>query len=726
MKKGSIEQGVWAIMAALTLHAAAWAQAPTQASAEAALLQMREAHRQGDSSTLTALLPSVRGHALEPLAAYWDMKTRLDEASPAEIRGVLVRYTGSYWEDRLRNDWLLLLGERRDWTTFADELPRFRMNDDPQVKCYAAMLDAVAKRVPPEEAARQVVALWHAQPQADDGCATAAKTLFDGGALKADAVWQRARLATEQGKADVAVQAAGLLNPDWGSLVAEVARNPVKYLDEKITAIRPRTKELVSLAIIGLAQKDAQAAAEEMQRTRWRAQLTEEEKSWVWGAIGRRAAKEQLPEALAYFANGQERWMHADQLAWKARAALRQGQWSAVRDATNAMGERQRKEPVWRYWRARGLQALKQPEAGAEAVTAVASDTVAPSNSAAAQAAPKPLPSNSSGGSAPAAITTPTTAPATPTPPPPTPAALAESQARALYESIAEPTGFYELLAMEALGLPVQTPPVPAPLLPDEIAAANQNLGLQRALAAMRLGLRSEGVREWNYSVALHTPGGMGERALLAAAALACQQQIWDRCISTSERTRSTLDHSQRFPMPLQNAVVARSREVGLDPAYVYGLIRQESRFVTDARSGVGASGLMQVMPATARWTARKIGLSNFKSHQINEQDTNITIGTAYLKLALDDFEGSLPLAAAAYNAGPSRARDWREGTMQPGDVWVENIPFDETRDYVRKVLANTTLYAARMSGRPQSLRARLGQVGPRPADQPEINRDLP
>jgi soluble lytic murein transglycosylase len=358
--------------------------------------------------------------------------------------------------------------------------------------------------------------------------------------------------------------------------------------------------------------------------------------------------------------------MHRDHLAWKARAGLRAGAWGHVRDAIAAMGEAQRSEPVWVYWRARALQALKEPDAIA-----------------------------------------------------------ATAQARTLYESIASPRGFYEQLALEELGRSVTVPPPPVPLTAQETDAAQHNPGLQRALAAIGLGLRSEGVREWNYTVNLHTAGGMSERELLAAAALACANEVCDRCINSSERTREVQDHAQRFPMPHQSTVVKRANEIGLDPAYVYGLIRQESRFVTDARSGVGASGLMQVMPATARWTARKIGMTSFQPQQLSERDTNIAIGTAYLKLALDDFEGSMPMAAAAYNAGPNRPRAWRNGPMLAGEIWAENIPFEETRDYVKKVLANTTNYAALITGQPQSLRARLGVVGPR-TDPTPINRDLP
>jgi soluble lytic murein transglycosylase len=182
--------------------------------------------------------------------------------------------------------------------------------------------------------------------------------------------------------------------------------------------------------------------------------------------------------------------------------------------------------------------------------------------------------------------------------------------------------------------------------------------------------------------------------------------------------------------MPFRDQVVRRSQDIALDPAYVYGLIRQESRFVMDARSVVGASGLMQVMPATAKWTARKLGMTGFTADQITDRDTNIAIGTGYLKLVLDDFQGSMPLAAAAYNAGPSRSRNWRApggtGPDLEGAIWAENVPFSETRDYVKKVLANATVYAAVLTRQPQSLRERLGTVGPRRSAAPDENRDLP
>jgi soluble lytic murein transglycosylase len=179
--------------------------------------------------------------------------------------------------------------------------------------------------------------------------------------------------------------------------------------------------------------------------------------------------------------------------------------------------------------------------------------------------------------------------------------------------------------------------------------------------------------------------------------------------------------------------VQSRAREIGLDPAYVYGLIRQESRFVMDARSGVGASGLMQIMPATARWTAKKIGVP-FTQDMITDRDTNLKLGTQYLRLVLEDFEGSELLAAAAYNAGPSRPRRWREGPVLEAAIWAENVPFNETRDYVKKVLSNAIFYSAllnppngQVAAHAPSLKARLGRmVGPRLAAAPSSNGDLP
>jgi soluble lytic murein transglycosylase len=175
--------------------------------------------------------------------------------------------------------------------------------------------------------------------------------------------------------------------------------------------------------------------------------------------------------------------------------------------------------------------------------------------------------------------------------------------------------------------------------------------------------------------------------------------------------------------MPYRQELEEQSRTLGLDAAWVYGLIRQESRFVFDAKSVVGARGLMQLMPATARWVAKRIGLAH-NAQDVTRADVNIILGTNYLKRVLDEL-GHAVLASAAYNAGPGRARRWRDTRPIEGAVYAETIPLDETRDYVKKVMSNAAWYATLISKQPQSLKARLGTISPAPTGE-VITEDMP
>jgi soluble lytic murein transglycosylase len=289
-----------------------------------------------------------------------------------------------------------------------------------------------------------------------------------------------------------------------------------------------------------------------------------------------------------------------------------------------------------------------------------------------------------------------------------------DEESQALMRSIAGQFHFYGQLANEALG---QLTTVPSPINPalanEEIAEVSRHPGFARALEFYRLGLRMEGNREWNYTLR-----GMTDRQLLAAAQWACSRQILDRCVNTADRTAQDHDFRLRFIQPFAQELRAAATEQGVDPNWVYGLIRQESRFIMDARSVVGASGLMQLMPATARWVARRAGLDNFRIEQVNDLEINLKLGTTYLRNVLDDLDGSALLASAAYNAGPNRPRSWRATLPGPveGALFAELIPFTETRDYVKKVLSNATFYAALNTQQPQSLLQRLGRVAPKAA----------
>ncbi len=285
-------------------------------------------------------------------------------------------------------------------------------------------------------------------------------------------------------------------------------------------------------------------------------------------------------------------------------------------------------------------------------------------------------------------------------------------EAQALYAKIADQFNFYGQLSAEELGRPIVTPAPPALVSEQEMAQARNNLGLRRAVTLFKRGWRGDAVPEWNFALR-----GMTDRQLMAAAELARHEHIYDRVVNTSDKTLKEFDFSQRYIAPFEGRVTAQARQVDVDPAWVYGLIRQESRFIMDAKSVVGASGLMQLMPATARWVAGKIGLTDFKPQHVNDFDTNTKLGTSYLGMVLADVGGSQVLASAGYNAGPGRPMLWRSKLNGPveGAIFAETIPFNETRDYVKNVMSNATYYAAMFTGQPQSLKQRLGQILPQP-----------
>ena len=294
-------------------------------------------------------------------------------------------------------------------------------------------------------------------------------------------------------------------------------------------------------------------------------------------------------------------------------------------------------------------------------------------------------------------------------------AALGEDTgSRAYYLRIAGQTDFYGLLASEELGYVSTMPESVYVPTETEVEAAGKIRGLARSLEMIRLGMRTEGVKEWLFSVRY-----FDDAQLLAAAEFARRQGIWDRSISAADRTVRQHNFALRYPMPYRELFSEYAKTYDLDESWILGLVRQESRFITDARSGAGAAGLMQVMPRTARFVAHRIGIRRYDGRSVTEAKTNITLGTGYLRIVLDQL-GSQVLASAAYNAGPARARRWRdEGRALEGAVYAETIPFPETRDYVKKVMANAVFYSALIEKQPATLKARLGTIGPRGNAEP-------
>lgn len=375
--------------------------------------------------------------------------------------------------------------------------------------------------------------------------------------------------------------------------------------------------------------------------------LTREQVGFAWGVLGYVQAKNQnFGAALSYYNRADRKQLSADQFDWYARSALRLQRWNELADIIRSMSDKQQKDPTWLYWLGRSMAAQGN-----------------------------------------------------------------QSEAKRLYEqAAASGRNFYALLAGEELGRRVDTKDNVAEPSSSAVNRMAKDGAIDRALNLFRASLnaddwnmRRQAQAEWRYAIR-----GFDEDALLTAAQLAFNNQFYEMAINTADNTNHKLSYSLRYISPFKDLTTAYANQAGVDPAWVYGLIRQESRFMMGARSHVGAHGLMQVMPATAQEIARKIGMSQ---SDLYTTEGNIRMGTWYMADTKARLSNSEVLASAGYNAGPSRARRWQGTAPMEAAIYAETIPFNETRDYVKKVMANATYYANLFNEPNMSLKQRIGTI---------------
>lgn len=341
-----------------------------------------------------------------------------------------------------------------------------------------------------------------------------------------------------------------------------------------------------------------------------------------------------------------------------ARQAIRFGAWESIIRAINAMSVTQKQEDRWQYWLARASEQRSD--------------------------------------------------------------ASSKQTAQQIYRQLAQAgDDYHNLLAKDRLGERYNHQPYDEQPTAQEIQRLNQNIHFRRAFALRDIDAPASYInREWNWAVRqayLQKDDGV----LLAAAKRASDIGWYDRAIYAADRTITRHNDSYRFSTPHRSNVTSHSYNVGIDPAWAYGLMRQESRFVTSARSHVGAGGLMQIMPNTAKLVARQMG-ETYNPAALSEMNTNIRYGTYYLSMIQSQLSGNAVLATAGYNAGPNRARRWQPD-VQPiaADQYTETIPLLETRDYVKHVMTNATHYGVILGQGAQSLEKRMSTIPARNEPQP-------
>ena len=490
------------------------------------------------------------------------------------------------------------MGERRDWTSFAAEYPKYRMNDDREVRCYALLVTHLREGASALLGlAEEVRRNWLRQREPEDGCTLAASTLIADGQgprrMTANDAWHKARLAMEANRPWEVAAAVEIAAPEAVRLLAELNNSPAKFLTSRVTVASKMRKEMISLALIKLAASDADNAASQLEN-KWGPQLSPEERNWVWGVIGKQAAQRLGNDALAYYGKvSRDSDLTDDMLVWKARAAIRLGQWPVLLQAANAMSDDARKEPAWVYWKARAWppMAATNRRAGPAAVRIDRLCARLLRAAGARRAGPESRHPGAAGaadrrgkGSGPA--------------PPRT--------ARALTPS---PSGCAPRACANGTTPPTWRVPAACP-----IASCWRR---RNSPATARSG------------TAASTPA--------SAPAPTSTWNSASRCPFATpccEQPRNQPGPGLRLRPDPPGKPVHHGRPLAC------GRLRPDA----------GDAGHRAL-------DGRRIGLNGFAVEQLNDRDTNIAIGTGYLKLVLDDFAGSMPLAAAAYNAGPGRPR---------------------------------------------------------------------
>lgn len=624
------------------------------ASQDPDFIAARKAFQMGDSKRLAIIFPRLKGHVLESYVDYYQLQLQLDRAKSDKkarvdtnaVRKFISRYQDSLLADRLLGEWLKILGKTHQWELFAKEYPAL-INEDTELSCYSLQQRLY---INDSGALHDALPLWFNGQDMPKSCSPLFDSLIEAKLLTEEDVWQRIRLALEEGNVGVAKYINQYL-PKKHALserdLNDATENPLRYLGRHLKKIKTRAdREVILFAMLRLLRSGVDRAHAFWPKVR--EQFSHSEQSYFKAQLASRAAYMHDSRALSWFmeaANTDAPVLLSDkQLTWKTRAALRAKDWTTVLESIETMSVLEQEAAAWRYWKARALK-----EKG---------KTV---------------------------------------------------KAQAIFAPLSTEHHFYGQLAEEELGVVIGTLPKTYKIEKEEIEAIRKLPGIQRALALYHLNLRTEATREWVWAIR-----GFDDKRLLAAAETARHNKIYDRAINTADKTVQLHDFSLRYLAPHREIMKKVLKQKDLDEALVYGVIRQESRFIAKIQSSAGAIGLMQLMPATARWVAKKSGMRNYRKELVSQIKTNLMLGTYYLKHVLTLFDDQSLLASAAYNAGPSRAERWRGEESLEGAIYAETIPFEETRDYVKKVMSNSMYYASAFGHQVQSLKKRLGIIAPK------------
>ena len=632
---------------------------PVLAMSDQALFQhARESYNAKNETALAEDVAELNAqqYLLAPYADYWLMLLRLDKAESEEVQSFLSKYGNYPFAERLRGEWLKKLGKQQDWQQFFEQYPNYK-REDTAVECYALFGRSIAEGAG-ADIATQTRKLWMTTTDLPASCTSLFDEMQKAGALTPDDLWGRLRLALHNGKLPLAKNIAARIADfdDKESKLLDIAsQSPKALLDGKATAAKSARKKPV-------------AAISASFNTRAGIEIN-------LFALDR-LARTNMTDAVVMLEQVQNKFNAADRaFAWGRIAyhAARMHHPQALEYYALAKNTNLDKEQL--AWKVRAALRAQNWDVVDAAISLMPPEQQQ-------EAAWRYWKAR----------------------------ALSEKgltvEANKILGPLSTERHYYGWLAAEEVESTIGNVDQEYRVSDVEITAIASQPAIKRSLELQKLGMRWEAKAEWVWATR-----NFDDKQLLAAAAYALRQEWYDIAIATADNTKQLHDFNLRYPTPYRDLFRAAAENEGVDEAWIYGLARQESRFMHHAKSGVGAAGLMQIMPATAKWVAKRIGMNHYNSDLIHDLTTNVSIGTYYIRYTFELMNGQAVMATAAYNAGPSRAKRWLAGEPMEAAIYIESIPFAETRSYVQKVMANAQMYAPRLGRSVLSLKSRLGVI---------------
>jgi soluble lytic murein transglycosylase len=602
----------------------------------------------GNIGLLQQYQSSMQNDVLGYYPEYWALNSNLAAQSSSQITSFAQRYPQSAMTEKLAADYVEEKVKQSDFASAQPVLP-YVTNADQAESCAVAQVRAKSGDPLVFAEFKDVWLTTNSQPEL---CTGLGRMMLSSPLMteqdRQQRVWGQLR-AGQSGQALATAQTLGI-NLSLAQL-NQIQANPLNYLWSAPKASSVDHAYLI-FAMGRLADSDLNSALSAIQRA---AQGTPVQvQKALYRAVGYIGGTTVMKnnfnrEVLNYLDASYGLPFSSEEAEIYARQAIRFSAWESLIRAIDAMSVTQKQEDRWQYWLARASEQRGD--------------------------------------------------------------ASSKRAAQQIFKKLAEGDDYHNLLAKDQLGQKYSNLPNNVQPSNHDLQRLNQDIHFSRAFALRRVDAPENYInREWNWAVRqayLKHDDGL----LLAAAKRATDMGWYDRAIYAADRTENKHNYAYRYAMPHQNYVVSHSRNAGVDPAWAYGLMRQESRFVTNARSHVGAGGLMQIMPDTAKLIARQMGES-YNPAALTDMNTNIRYGTFYLSMIQSQLSNSPVLATAGYNAGPNRARRWQPETQAiAADQYTESIPLTETRDYVKHVMTNATHYGVLLGQGAQSLEKRMNII---------------